>query len=60
MTELSNKREINPRVITGNKKSLPFSNTEIKIDTTFHLTGTPYGEHLDHYNEEDKPWWQRD
>ena len=25
MTELSNIREINPSVITGNKKSLPFS-----------------------------------
>ena len=31
-----------------------------RIDTSFHLTGKPYGETLDHYSEEDKPWWQRD
>ena len=31
-----------------------------RIDTSFHLTGTPYSENLQHYSEEDKPWWQRD
>ncbi len=30
-----------------------------KIDTSFHLTGKPYSEHLEHY-ENDKPWWQKD
>ena len=30
MTGLSNKREINLSAETGNKKSLPFSNAEIK------------------------------
>jgi len=31
-----------------------------RIDTSFHLTGTPYSENLQHYSEEDKPWWQKD
>ena len=30
-----------------------------KIDTSFHLTGKPYSEHLEH-KEDDKPWWQKD
>ena len=30
-----------------------------KIDTSFHLTGKPYSEHLEHH-EDDKPWWQKD
>ena len=30
-----------------------------KIDTSFHLTGKPYSEHLEH-QEDDKPWWQKD
>jgi len=36
MTELSNKRETNLSVETGNKKSLKFSNAEIeKLSPTF-------------------------
>jgi hypothetical protein len=30
-----------------------------KIDTSFHLTGKPYSEHQEDY-EDETPWWQKD